>query len=94
MVTTILNLLDKKYGQEIVGGKRAPLTINRGKIHDYLRMTLDYSEAGCVTINMKDYVAKVLDEMPEDMDGMATTPAADYLFKIIDGVECLDEANS
>ena len=28
VVTTILNLLDKKYGQEIVGGKRAPLTIN------------------------------------------------------------------
>jgi hypothetical protein len=27
VVTTILNLLDGKYGQEIVGGKRAPLTI-------------------------------------------------------------------
>jgi hypothetical protein len=44
VVTTILNLLDGKYGQEIVGGKRAPLTITRGKVHDYLGMTLDYSE--------------------------------------------------
>jgi hypothetical protein len=40
VVTTILDLLDAKCGQEIVGGKRAPLTINRGKIHDYLGMKL------------------------------------------------------
>ena len=42
-VTVILNLLDQRYGQEIVGGKRAPLTVTRGKIHDYLGMVLDYS---------------------------------------------------
>jgi hypothetical protein len=30
VMTTILNLLDGKYGQEILGGKRAPLTITRG----------------------------------------------------------------
>jgi hypothetical protein len=29
VVTTILNLLDSKYGQEIVGGKRARLTVKR-----------------------------------------------------------------
>jgi hypothetical protein len=38
---TILGLLDVKYGQEIVGGKRTPLTVTRGKKHDYLGMTLD-----------------------------------------------------
>jgi hypothetical protein len=48
VVTTILDLLDAKYGQEIVGGKRASLTINRAKIHDYLGMTLDYSEPSYV----------------------------------------------
>jgi hypothetical protein len=32
--------------------------------------------------------------MPEDMDGMATSPAADYLFQIIDGIECLEETTS
>jgi hypothetical protein len=57
-VTTILNLLDGKYGQEIVGGKRAPLTITRGTVHDYLGMTLDYSEEGAVKIDMRDYVKK------------------------------------
>jgi hypothetical protein len=77
-----------------VGGKRAALTINRGAIHDYLGMTLDYSKAGYVKINMVDYVKKILTEMPEDMDGSATSPAADHLFKIIEGVETLDETKS
>jgi hypothetical protein len=59
VVTTIIaNLLDAKYGQEIVGIKRAPLTVNQGTIHDYLTMTLDYSEASIVKVNMTDYVKK------------------------------------
>jgi hypothetical protein len=82
VVTTILKLLDGKYVQEIVGGKRAPLTTNRGKKHDYLGMTLDYSEAGVVKIDMTDYFQKVLGERPEDMDGTATSPAANHLFRI------------
>jgi DNA polymerase II large subunit len=73
VVTTILNLLDAKYGQEKVGGKRAPLTITSGKIHDYLGMTIDYSEPGFVKLDMTDYVNKILDEMPEEMDGTATS---------------------
>jgi hypothetical protein len=89
--TTILNLLDAKYGQEIVAGKRAPLTINRGKKHGYLGMILDYSEAGYVKINMCANLQKILEEMPEDMDGTANSPAADHLFQIVDGIEDLDE---
>jgi hypothetical protein len=56
VVTAIVNLLDAKYGQEIVGGKCAPLTVNRGKIHNYLGMTLDYLEVNVVIVNMTDYV--------------------------------------
>jgi hypothetical protein len=94
VVTTILNLLDGKYGQEIEGSKRAPLTITQGKVHDYLGMTLDYSEPGFVNLAMTDYVAKVLAEMPKDMDRTATSPAADYLCRIVDGIESLDEPTS
>jgi hypothetical protein len=54
VVTTMLNLLDGKYGQEIVGGKEAALTITRGKTHDYLGMTLDYSDPGFLKIDMTD----------------------------------------
>jgi hypothetical protein len=94
VVTTILNLLDAKYGQERVGGERAPVTTNRGKINDYLGMILDYSEPGCVKVAMTENLKKILDEMPEEMDGTATTSAADYLFTIVEGIELLDEETS
>jgi hypothetical protein len=94
VVTRILNLLDAKYGQEIVGGKRAPLTITRGNIHDYLGMTLDYSEPGFVKLDMTDCVNKILDEMSEEMDCTATSPAAAYLFQIVEGIEPLNERTS
>jgi hypothetical protein len=94
VVTTVLESLDAPYGQELVGGKRAPVTINRGKVHDYLGMTLDYTEASSVKIDMTEYVGKILDEIPEDMNGTATSPAADHLFQIIDGIKLLGEANS
>jgi hypothetical protein len=94
-VTTILNLLDSKYGQKIVGGKRAPLTVKRGKIHDYLGITLNYSEPGYMKLDMIEYVEKILAEMPENMTGTATSPAADRLFKIVEGIEVLlDKATS
>jgi hypothetical protein len=89
-VTTILNLLDAKYGQEIVGGKRAALTINSGKIHDYLGMTLDYSVPGSVKIDMTDYVKKVLEEAPGYMTGTATTPADKNLFEVRESIAALN----
>jgi hypothetical protein len=52
VATKILNLLDGRYGQDIVGGEQAALTINRGNIHDYLGMTMDYSVPGSVKIDM------------------------------------------
>mmetsp|Transcript_16444 Transcript_16444/g.46750 ORF Transcript_16444/g.46750 Transcript_16444/m.46750 type:complete len:280 (+) Transcript_16444:460-1299(+) len=45
-------------------------------------MTLDFSSPGKVSINMRDYVDNILEEVPSDMDGVATTPAADHLFKV------------
>jgi hypothetical protein len=57
-------------------------------------MTLDYSEANFMKIDMTEYVRKILDEMPADMSGTATSPAADHLFQIVDGIELLDAATS
>jgi hypothetical protein len=45
-------------------------------------MTIDFEEDGYVTINMKDYVQKILDEIPFEMKGNATGPAATYLFDV------------
>jgi hypothetical protein len=54
-------------------------------------MTLDYSDDGKVKIVMKDYITKMLDEVPEDMNGEARTPASLHLFTIRDDPVLLDE---
>jgi len=76
VVTEVISQLQERYGKE------APLSVTRGKVHDYLGMTLDFSSPGKVSINMRDYVDNILEEVPSDMDGVATTPAADHLFKV------------
>jgi hypothetical protein len=69
----IIKRLDEKYGKE------APLMVNRGTVHEYLGMTIDYSEKGKVKFIMKNYIENLLDEVPEEMLGHAATPAANQL---------------
>ena len=83
--TEVIKVINKEFGQE------APLTVNRGKVHDYLGMTLDFTKEGKVKIKMLDYVEKMLDEAPEDMDGEALTPAANRLFEVDEDSPLIDE---
>jgi hypothetical protein len=84
-VTKIIALLSEAFGTE------APLTINRGLTHDYLGMTIDYSDKGKVKIDMKDYIKNILNELPVDMAGVAPTPAANHLFDVNDEAEKLND---
>ena len=63
-------------------GKIAKVTITRGKVHKYLRMTIDYSSPSKVIFLMIDYIEKMLDDIPEDMKGESSPPAAHHLFEI------------
>ena len=54
VVTKIIAKLNDKYGKEATG-KEVPLTVTRGKIHDYLGMILDFSEEGKVKVDMRKY---------------------------------------
>ena len=83
VVDDIIAMLGDEFGKEM------PLTITRGKIHDYLGMVLDFSKPGEVTVDMIDYVKSVIAEMPEEMAGTATTPAASHLFKANENPEPL-----
>ena len=85
-VTKIITLLSDTFGKE------APLTVNRGLTHDYLGMTIDYSDKGKVKIDMKDYIENILKEMPDDMAGVAPTPAANHLFDVNTDAPKLNEA--
>jgi hypothetical protein len=74
--TDVIKMIDHEFGKE------APITVTRGRIHDYLGMTLDYSERGKVKIKMIDYVEKMLTDLPDEMMGEAPTPAANHLFTV------------
>jgi hypothetical protein len=85
---SVLDGLNKCYGQE------TPLTVTRGDLHDYLGMTIDYSTKGKVVICIEDYVEEVLADLPEDMEGTATTPTADHLFTVNDAADKLGSEKS
>jgi hypothetical protein len=76
VVSDVIKALEGEFANE------APLTITRGKVHEYLGMTLDYSIDGKVMIQMYRYIRDALAELPTDMDGKRTTPAADHLFDV------------
>jgi hypothetical protein len=60
VVSQIIELLKGADGKEV------PLMITRGKIHEYLGMTLDFSAEGKVRITMLKYIRDMLEEMPEE----------------------------
>ena len=76
VVTRIIQQLDDRFGKE------APITVTRGKKHDYLGMELDFSKPGCVIISMFKYINTMLDELPTEFEGHAPTPAAENLFEV------------
>ena len=80
--------VDFMYGDPKIGKIKAV----RGKVHEYLAMTLDYTKRGEVKIEMIQYVQNMLDTFPiKFKDGDAVnTPAADNLFKV-DGSKPLEK---
>ena len=67
---------------EATFGQDTPLTVSRGQVHDYLGMTLDFRTKNEVQINMEHCIDMMLQDAPEEMKGIATTPAASHLFKV------------
>jgi type IV secretory pathway ATPase VirB11/archaellum biosynthesis ATPase len=74
-VTSVLSQIDYTYGKE------APLTVTRGKIRNYLGMTIDFSNKAKVRFTMIDNIQEMLDKQPNNMEvGEAVTVAAEHLF--------------
>ena len=51
---------EKQYGSEELGHVR----VTRGKIHDYLGMTLDYATKGKLKVDMREYINNMKKEWP------------------------------
>ena len=75
VVDRVIEQLEETFGEE------APLSKSRGKVHDYLGMTLDFREKGVLKVDMSDYIRAMIAEMPKDMLGRARTVAANHLFQ-------------
>ena len=52
-------------------GKVGEMTVKQGKIHEYLGMTLDFSEESKFIVNMEEYTVEILIGLPEDMNGVS-----------------------
>ena len=76
VVSEIIQQLSDEFGHV------SPLTVHRGKKHDYLGMQIDFSSPSKVRISMCDYISKILADAPSDMSGTAPTPAANHLFTV------------
>ena len=76
VVDSVLGKLGERYGKD------ASLVRTRGKVHEYLGMTLDFSSKGEVMIKMYDNEDEIVDGAPDDMEGHATSPAADHLYEV------------
>ena len=63
-------------------GKDTPLSVSRGKIHDYLGMNLDFCNKGEVWIDMEHCIDMMLQDAPKDMEGVSNMPRAAHLFKM------------
>eukprot|EP00957_Ditylum_brightwellii_P003908 298120-Ditylum_brightwellii.AAC.1 len=68
------------------------MTITKGPVHDYLGMTINYTEQGKVKFYMTDYIDKMLIDLLLDFDSEAATVAANYLFDVNAEAEKLDKA--
>jgi hypothetical protein len=79
VIDSVLSDLNNKFGTS-----KKPLAATIGDIHDYLGITIDYSESDKVKFTMYDYLEDILAEMPNDMKGTAPTPASDNLFDVDD----------
>ena len=55
-----------------------------GKIHKYLRITIDFTNTGKVKITMYNYVDEMISKLPTIIIGESATPATNYLFEIRD----------
>ena len=81
--------LDMKYGDDKLGRVRA----TRGKIHNYLGMTLDYSTSKKLKLSMKDYIEKMIKEFPETLKE-SYCPWNENLFKLNEDAERLSKDKS
>ena len=81
-INDVLRALEEEYGK---------LEIQRGKVLEFLGLTLDYRTKGVCKIGAGSYIRKAIDSYEGFVKGKAKTPAGDNLFNIRDDAALLEE---
>ena len=85
VVTDMIKKLDREYGT------KDDLTVTRGRVHEYLGMTIDFTVPGECAFSQFDYIKKMISLLPDSLKvNYRNTPAPEYLFKIDENSEPLD----
>jgi hypothetical protein len=60
----------------------ADMRVSRGRIHDYLGITSDFTKKGEVKVTMIDYLKGLINDFPEETTGTAMSPATTNLYDV------------
>jgi hypothetical protein len=93
VIDSMIEYLRQEYESIFENGSGA-MMVSRGKIHNFLGMTLDYTVRGQVKITMFNYVDEILTafDKAEPKDVVTKTSAApDSLFKVDENCEKLKQ---
>ena len=67
------------------------MTVRRGKIHEYLGMTLDFSKPEKFIMDMEQYIDEVMKDLPKEFGGIAAIPSAEHMLKTRSDAGYLDQ---
>ena len=78
VVNDHIKMLDEEHGS------KDPLSVSRGKIHEYLGMTIDFNEIlGACIITQYDFIKKLHSGLADGLRGKSRgAPDPDFLFKV------------
>ena len=89
MFITSKNPSANKYVIKVLKETYNTITVNEGRVHSYLGMTFDFSEAGKTKISMDGYIEDIITSY--QVTKSASTPANSKLFEIFESSPLLDE---
>ena len=70
--------LEKTYGIDDIGHVEA----SRGKVHEYLAMTLDYTEEGKLNTDIRKYLDEKIAELPHKLSDRVNCPWTEKVFNV------------
>ena len=59
------------------------MTITRGKVHKYLKMSIEQYFTGKVIFLMVGYIGNIIDYITKDIKGESATPYSHHLLDIV-----------